>query len=177
MGLTPRPTPIAKPAAGPPSAAATQIVSNFQAPPPPGPPPMQGPTRAPSSNPPPADFPAGSASGSQVAAMPVLANRSAPQMATNGRFELEQSGQTAWLEYNLVGGVLQLIHTEVPEALRGKGIAGQLAQCRISADPGTYMLVTYGRSGAVIPVLTGKITASGRRPWLGLKLPLLFRNP
>jgi uncharacterized protein len=56
----------------------------------------------------------------------------APQAVTNGRFELEQSGHVAWLEYNLAGGVLQLIHTEVPPALRGKGIAGELAQTALT---------------------------------------------
>jgi len=55
--------------------------------------------------------------------------------------------------------------------------AGQHAHCRISADPGTYLLITYGRSGPLIPALTGKITASGRQPWLGVKLPQMFRNP
>ncbi|HEX7288085.1 MAG TPA: GNAT family N-acetyltransferase [Candidatus Angelobacter sp.] len=52
----------------------------------------------------------------------------APQIVTNGRFEVEQSGNVAWLEYNLAGSVLQLIHTEVPPALRGRGIAGELAR-------------------------------------------------
>jgi predicted GNAT family acetyltransferase len=52
----------------------------------------------------------------------------AQQSVTNGRFELEEAGQVAWLEYNLGDGVLQLIHTEVPPALRGKGIAGELAR-------------------------------------------------
>lgn len=52
----------------------------------------------------------------------------APQSVTSGRFELEQSGDVAWLEYSLAGGVLQLIHTEVPPALRGKGIASELAR-------------------------------------------------
>ena len=55
--------------------------------------------------------------------------------------------------------------------------AGQHADCRISADPATYLLITYGRSGPLIPTLTGKITASGRKPWLGLKLPQMFRKP
>lgn len=50
------------------------------------------------------------------------------QQVTNGRFEFEQDGQVAWLEYNLAGNILQLIHTEVPEALRGKGVAATLAQ-------------------------------------------------
>ena len=55
--------------------------------------------------------------------------------------------------------------------------AGQPADCRISADPAAYLLVTYGRSGPIIPTLAGKITATGRKPWLGLTLPRLFRKP
>ncbi len=51
-----------------------------------------------------------------------------PQLVSNGRFELERDGLVAYLEYNLSGKVLQLIHTEVPEALRGKGIASELAK-------------------------------------------------
>jgi uncharacterized protein (TIGR03083 family) len=54
---------------------------------------------------------------------------------------------------------------------------GQRADCRISADPAAYLLVTYGRSGPLAPALTGRIFASGRKPWLGLRLPQLFRNP
>jgi predicted GNAT family acetyltransferase len=51
-----------------------------------------------------------------------------PQLVSNGRFELERDGQVAFLEYNLTGKILQLIHTEVPEALRGKGMASELAE-------------------------------------------------
>jgi predicted GNAT family acetyltransferase len=51
-----------------------------------------------------------------------------PQLTTNGRFELERDGLVAHLEYNLTGKVLQLIHTEVPEALRGHGMASALAE-------------------------------------------------
>jgi uncharacterized protein len=50
------------------------------------------------------------------------------QQVTIGRFELEQNGQVAYLEYSLAGNILQLIHTEVPEALRGQGLAAELAQ-------------------------------------------------
>lgn len=50
------------------------------------------------------------------------------QPVVSGRFELEREGQTAYLEYNLAGNVLQLIHTEVPPALRGTGLASELAQ-------------------------------------------------
>ena len=51
-----------------------------------------------------------------------------PQFVSNGRFELERDGHVAYLEYNLAGKVLQLIHTEVPEAMRGKGVASTLAE-------------------------------------------------
>ena len=51
-----------------------------------------------------------------------------PQLVSNGRFELDRDGQVAYLEYNLAGKVLQLIHTEVPETLRGKGMASALAE-------------------------------------------------
>ncbi|MGE5323571.1 MAG: GNAT family N-acetyltransferase [Actinomycetota bacterium] len=50
------------------------------------------------------------------------------QPATIGRFEIERDGHTAFLEYMLSGNVLQLIHTEVPVALREKGIASELAK-------------------------------------------------
>ena len=50
------------------------------------------------------------------------------QLATAGRFEIERDGHTAFLEYMLSGDVLQLIHTEVPNALQDKGIASELAK-------------------------------------------------
>jgi uncharacterized protein (TIGR03083 family) len=55
--------------------------------------------------------------------------------------------------------------------------AGQRVDCRVSADPAAFLLVTYGRSGPLVPALRGRITAGGRKPWLGLRLPRLFRRP
>lgn len=54
--------------------------------------------------------------------------KASPQQVTNGRFEIERDGQVAYLEYNLAGNVLQLIHSEVPQAMRGHGVASTLAQ-------------------------------------------------
>jgi predicted GNAT family acetyltransferase len=54
--------------------------------------------------------------------------KSPAQQVTNGRFEIEQDSHVAYLEYNLAGKVLQLIHSEVPEALRGRGLATELAK-------------------------------------------------
>ena len=50
-----------------------------------------------------------------------------PVQATSGRFEIERDGDLAYLEYTLAGKVLQLIHSEVPPALRGRGMASELA--------------------------------------------------
>ena len=51
-----------------------------------------------------------------------------PQMVTTGRFEIERNGQVASLEYSMTGDVLALIHTEVPDKLRGLGLASLLAE-------------------------------------------------
>ena len=42
------------------------------------------------------------------------------------RFELQQNGETAFLVYSKTGGSIRLIHTEVPEALRGQGVGSKL---------------------------------------------------
>jgi hypothetical protein len=54
------------------------------------------------------------------------------QQVTNGRFEIEGNGAVAYLEYSLAGNVLELIHTEVPESMRGTGVASELAQSALS---------------------------------------------
>jgi predicted GNAT family acetyltransferase len=51
-----------------------------------------------------------------------------PQRVTTGRLEIEQDGEVAYLEYSLSGNVLGLIHTEVPDKLRGRGLASELAK-------------------------------------------------
>jgi predicted GNAT family acetyltransferase len=55
-------------------------------------------------------------------------HNSAPQPVTTGRFEIERDGEVAYLEYSLTDKVLGLIHTEVPEKLRGHGVASLLAE-------------------------------------------------
>jgi len=49
-------------------------------------------------------------------------------MVTPGRFEIEQNGEIAYLEYSLSPGVLELVHTEVPKALRYIDLATSLAE-------------------------------------------------
>jgi len=51
-----------------------------------------------------------------------------PQKVTIGRFEIERDGEVAYLEYSLSENILELIHTEVPEKLRGMGLSSSLAE-------------------------------------------------
>jgi predicted GNAT family acetyltransferase len=52
----------------------------------------------------------------------------AQQLVTDGRFEMEQDGKIAYLEYTLGGGVIVLSHTEIPAELRGHGMSAKLAK-------------------------------------------------
>jgi uncharacterized protein len=52
-----------------------------------------------------------------------------PTAVTRSRFEIAQDGQTAYLEFDTDGhGWMTIWHTEVPQALRGRGLALELAQ-------------------------------------------------
>ena len=56
-------------------------------------------------------------------------SRSAPQNVSRNRFEFDEDSETAYLEFDVDGqGWMTLWHTEVPPPLRGRGIAGTLAQ-------------------------------------------------
>jgi predicted GNAT family acetyltransferase len=48
--------------------------------------------------------------------------------ATEERFELQTEHATAFIAYHYEGDVLSLDHTEVPEALGGKGIGAALVK-------------------------------------------------
>jgi uncharacterized protein (TIGR03083 family) len=50
------------------------------------------------------------------------------------------------------------------------GAPGPPVDCHVSADPVALLLVAYGRTSQWIPILTGKLVAWGRKPWLGPKL-------
>jgi len=48
-----------------------------------------------------------------------------------GQFEIAVDGQTAILQYRRTGESIRLIHTEVPEPFRGRGLATQLARAAL----------------------------------------------
>jgi len=49
--------------------------------------------------------------------------------------------------------------------------------CHISADPVAFLIVAYGRGSPWPPILGGKITAWGRKPWRALGFTRLLVNP
>ena len=51
--------------------------------------------------------------------------------AQRHRFDTEVEGHAAHLEYHLKGDVLVIVHTGVPEAIGGRGIAGKLVQAAV----------------------------------------------
>jgi predicted GNAT family acetyltransferase len=58
-----------------------------------------------------------------------MSQKSSPQNVSRSRFEFEEAGEIAYLEFDVDGqGWITLWHTEVPPRLRGRGIAGILAR-------------------------------------------------
>ena len=49
--------------------------------------------------------------------------------------------------------------------------------CHISADPVAMLLVFFARHSQWPAIATGRLMAWGRKPWLGLQLRSLLRNP
>jgi predicted GNAT family acetyltransferase len=48
-----------------------------------------------------------------------------------GQFEIALENNTAFLQYRRTSDHLSLIHTEVPEAMRGKGLGKQLVRAAL----------------------------------------------
>jgi hypothetical protein len=49
--------------------------------------------------------------------------------------------------------------------------------CHVFADPVDLLLVGWGRKGQWASIARGRLLAWGRRPWLGVRLKDLIRNP
>jgi uncharacterized protein (TIGR03083 family) len=101
--------------------------------------------------------------------LPVLPHYLLPERARGrpARYDVRLRGERA----------ARAVFTVADGGLAIEAPAGRRADCYVSADPWAFLLVQYGRIGPLKPALTGQITAWGRRPWLGLKLPAMFRKP
>ncbi|HSV19410.1 MAG TPA: GNAT family N-acetyltransferase [Casimicrobiaceae bacterium] len=49
-----------------------------------------------------------------------------------GRFEADVEGGTAHADYRMRGDVMQIVHTEVPVAAEGRGVAGQVVRAALA---------------------------------------------
>jgi hypothetical protein len=56
-------------------------------------------------------------------------------------------------------------------------LAGEKADCVITADPVAFLLVGSGRVPQLPQLLRGKLRASGRKPWLAAKFGTLLDTP
>lgn len=56
-------------------------------------------------------------------------SNASPKRVQRSRFEFEEHGAVAYLEFDLDSDSwITLLHTEVPEVLRGRGVASMLAK-------------------------------------------------
>ena len=56
-------------------------------------------------------------------------------------------------------------------------VAGEKADCVITADPVTFLLLGLNRVPQLPQLLRGKLRAGGRRPWLAAKFGTLLESP
>ncbi len=62
----------------------------------------------------------------------------------------------------------------------GKGVvtaAGEKADCVVTADPVTFLLLGMGRVPQLPQILRGRLRAGGRKPWLAAKFGTLLASP
>jgi uncharacterized protein (TIGR03083 family) len=105
-----------------------------------------------------------------LAAVPVLPLLLDPDAAAGveSTFDIRMRGTGAPRAVLRISGGRLTVHPP--------GTAGRV-DCYLSGDPLTLLLVLYGRIGPIRPALTGRALAWGRKPWRGLTMTSLFRNP
>lgn len=85
-------------------------------------------------------------------------------------------GLTATYQVHLRGGPSFQVRFD-----RGTATVGpsrpEAADCRVTADPVTFLLVAYGRRSQWLGILRGQLLAWGRRPWLGTRFQRLLVRP
>ena len=85
------------------------------------------------------------------------------------------AGRRAGLELRIRAGERVVLDID-DGVLRVSPSEGQSVDCRLSVDPVAYLLLSFGRIGPLRPMLQGKFSAWGRRPWLAARFPALFRT-
>ena len=102
-----------------------------------------------------------------------------PSMANLGRVLVDQeeaAGVKATIDVRLRGGGRAVLRFGDGDLTVEPAPTGSV-DCHLSVDPVAFMLVGWGRIGQWPAILKGQLLAWGRKPWLGLKLRELLRNP
>jgi uncharacterized protein (TIGR03083 family) len=86
------------------------------------------------------------------------------------------AGLTATYQVRLRGGPSFQVRFDRGTPTVGPSQPGA-ADCRLTADPVTFLLVVYGRRSQWPGILRGRLRAWGPRPWLGPRLQRLFLRP
>jgi uncharacterized protein (TIGR03083 family) len=86
------------------------------------------------------------------------------------------AGLTATYQVRLRGGPSFQVRFDRGTATVGPPQPGA-ADCRLTVDPVTFLLVAYGRRSQWPGILRGQLRAWGRRPWLGPRFQRLLVRP
>lgn len=102
-----------------------------------------------------------------------------PSLGALGRAMVDQqaaAGVDATYEVRLRGGGRAYLRFASGDLSVGPDPPGRV-DCHLSVDPETFLLVSWGRLSQWPAIGRGRLLAWGRRPWLGLKLREMLRNP
>ena len=91
---------------------------------------------------------------------------------TDHQFELPVDGDLAFVTYYRNGDVIEFLHTEVPEAAEGKGIASKVVSAALQyAEAHGLRVVARFVRGQLSPQAPRPVSGAGRRDRLGMTLP------
>jgi len=86
------------------------------------------------------------------------------------------AGVRACFEVRLRGGGGATLCFDDGDLSVTRSVPGRV-DCHLSVDPATFLLVSWARLSQGPAIAKGQLLAWGRRPWLGLRLRSLLRNP
>ncbi|TVR76474.1 MAG: maleylpyruvate isomerase family mycothiol-dependent enzyme [Sphaerobacteraceae bacterium] len=86
-------------------------------------------------------------------------------------------GFVATYEICLRGGECLRLHFDEGDLSVSHVAPGGPADCRVDADAPAFLMMGYGRGSQLKLILTGKIRASGPKPWLAGKFGQLVKKP
>jgi hypothetical protein len=102
-----------------------------------------------------------------------------PVLAALGGAMVDQeraAGVTATYHVRLRGGGAVYLRFDEGDLAVSDTAPGPV-DCHLLVDPMAFLMVAWARTGQWSPIVRGKLVAYGRKPWLGLRLRSLIRNP